>query len=80
MGKEVSVGSGGGGSWGSEKIKIPPAVGYVPGLSDIVDAGRESIESMIDNSNAKFDFVSWIRANWQLAVLGLVALLVLLRD
>lgn len=27
-----------------------------------------------------FDIVAWIRGNWQLAILGLVALLVLLRD
>lgn len=27
-----------------------------------------------------FDFIVWVRENWQLAVLGLVALLILLKD
>ena len=80
MAREVSAGSGGGGSWGDGKIKIPPAVGYVPGLSDIVDAGRESFENIADNVGGPFDIVVWVRENWQLAVLGLVAFLVLLRD
>ena len=72
--------AGGGGSWGDEKIKIPKAPGYVPGLSDMIDAGRDSFENMADSIGGQFDFIHWIRGNWQIAVLGVVALLVLLRD
>lgn len=44
----------------------------------------ETTGAVVDTAGAvvegAFDFVAWIRGNWQLAILGIVALLVLLKD
>ena len=45
--------------------------------SKTMNKGIEAAGDIVDTS---FDIFSWVKNNWQIAVVGLVALLVLLRD
>lgn len=47
------------------------------GMQDkVVDTAKTATDVV----SGTFDIIAWIKENWQLAVLGLVALLVILRD
>jgi len=53
------------------------SAGYTPTqLKQNAQVQKDGAETV----TAAFDILVWIKDNWQLAVLGLVALLVLLRD
>lgn len=49
-----------------------------------INKAAENVGSVIDAARtvatAPFDFIVWIKDNWQLAVVGAVAILVLIRD
>lgn len=53
------------------------SAGFTP---DQLRRNAQAQKDGVENVKEAFDFIAWIRENWQLAVLGAVALLVLLRD
>lgn len=64
-------GTGGGGGWSSEK--------------DIVVKKKSIYQSVVEQVTNKpyveeFNILEWIKSNWQLSVIGLVSLLILLKD
>lgn len=53
------------------------SAGYTPNqLKESAGVQKENAE----NLKGAFDFLAWVRENWQLAILGVVAILVLLKD
>lgn len=53
------------------------SAGYTPKqLSDNAKTNKEAV----DNVKEVFDIFLWVKENWQLAIVGVVALLVLLKD
>lgn len=70
-----------------QKIERFLWLGSEKGYQERVEKNQQHADKakkVIDNTQAiatgAFDIVSWLINNWQLAVLGLIALLVLLRD
>lgn len=64
-------GPGGGGGWASEK--------------DIVVKNKTVYQNIVEQITNKpyiqeFNILEWIKNNWQLSVIGLVAFLILLKD
>jgi hypothetical protein len=54
-----------------------PAAGYTPTqLKEISQTQKDWAETF----QQAFDIIDWFKENWQLAIIGFVALLVLLRD
>lgn len=60
-------------TWVAEKTGIANVVRS----AHVQDKSEKVEEKVLDPA---FNFVSWINENWQLAVVGVVALLVLLKD
>lgn len=74
--------AGGGGSWGPEPIVIPESTNskILRPVQAVGDAGRTLTGNIADFLSTPFDFVKWVNANWQLAIVGLIALIVLIKD
>lgn len=41
---------------------------------------NEVIKNIVDVIKTPFDIIAWITGNWQLAVIGVVAIFILIRD
>jgi hypothetical protein len=54
-----------------------PSAGYTP---EQIKSNAGTQKETVENLKGAFDIVAWIRENWQLAILGLIAILVLLKD
>ncbi len=52
----------------------------INGVTDDIKSVPEKVTKVKNTANTTFDFVDWLRNNWQLAVLGAIALIVLIKE
>ena len=74
--------AGGGGSWGNDPIIIPESTNnkLLRSAQDVSDKATNVTNNIIGSVSGPFDFISWASKNWQLVVVGIIALIVLIKD